>query len=316
MTEKTNKKKMGTTGIILIVLIVIVLALLVVNVFSGKTPIAGALGDRPETEINESMVYTVLTETMEPKNMENYLKFNGDIIAETTVDIYPDTAGKLTKLNVSLGSYVRKGQVIAEVNPSLPGQVFVSSPVLSTITGTITDLPFKVGATVSSTQVPVASVGNLSDLLAVSYISEKDMASVALRQTAGITFAPFKGETFPGTITEVSPVLDRSSRTLEIKISLEKNDSRIKSGMFGSVRLVTENKENVISVSDESLISSAEGIFVYVVANSSIAEQRFVETGLKVDGRTEIISGLTEGEQVVIRGHSMLQNGSAVRLTE
>ncbi|MDA3810084.1 MAG: efflux RND transporter periplasmic adaptor subunit [Spirochaetaceae bacterium] len=316
MTDKRKTKKMKTTGIILIVLIVIVLAFLVINVVGGKTPIAGSPGNRPGIKSEKSMVYTVLTETMEPKNMENYLKFNSDITAETNVDIYPDTAGKLTKLNVSLGSYVRKGQVIAQVDPSLPGQVFVTSNVLSTITGTITDLPFKVGATIASTQVPVASVGNLTDLLAISYISEKDMASVARGQTATITFAPFKGEDFPGTITEISPVLDRNSRTLEIKIALTKKDPRIKSGMFGSVRLVTEKKKNVISVSDESLISSDGGIFVYVVTNGSIAEQCFVETGLKVDGRTEILSGLSEGDQVVIRGHSMLQNGSIVRLTE
>ncbi len=316
MSDNNKKMKMPITGVILVILITIILALLAMNLIGGNAPIAGGPGGKAGAENDETMVYSVLTETLEPEDMENYLKFNGDIIAETTVDIYPDTAGKLTKLNVSLGSYVRKGQVIAEVDPSLPGQVFASSPVKSTITGTVTDLPFKVGATVSSTQIPVASVGNLTDLQVVSYISEKDMASVELGQSAGITFEPYKDETFTGSITEVSPVLDRSSRTLEIKISLEEKDSRIKSGMFGSVRLITENKINVISVPDESLISSSEGTFAYIVVNGSIAEQRFVETGMNIDGSTEITSGLSAGDQIVIRGHSMLQDGSAVRLTE
>jgi len=281
-------------------------------------PSAGGMpgGAVPGGAAEGSTVYTVLAERVTADELKDYLKVNGDVISENSVDIYPDAAGKLTKLDISLGSYVRKGQVIAEVDPSLPGQVYVASPVRSTITGTVTDLPYKVGATIASTSVPVATVGNLADLLLLSYIPEKNMAEIAVGQKAEIQFEPYKGEIFMGTVSEISPVLDRESRTLEIRISLDASDSRIKSGMFGSVRLFTETKTGVLTVSSDSVTDSAKGTFVYVINSENKVEQRFVEEGLTVDGVTEIISGLEEGELIVSRGQSMLQNGSSVKVAE
>ena len=316
MTEK-SKKKPGMTGLVLIILIVVVGALAAFTFMSKNAPIAGGGPGRPGASGGEEdLVYTVLAEEMAPSTMENYLKFNGDVIAETSVDLYPDTSGKLTSLSVSLGSYVKKNQIIAKVDPSTPGQVYVASPVKSTISGTVTDLPFDVGDTISSTQVPVATVGDLSELQVECSLSEKYMADVALGQTAFVSFEPFEGETFSGTVSEISPVLDASSRTLEIKITLSDRDNRIKSGMFGSVKLIIEEKENVLTVPSESVISSSEGNFVYLVGNGNLAEKRFVETGLTIDGRTEITGGLSSGDSLVVRGQSMLKDGSAVRVAE
>lgn len=320
MSDKSKNKKMGLTGIVLIALIVLVLGAIAFSVLGKDAPISGSPGGRPGrpgAEVSEGPVtYSVLVETMAPSTMENYLKFNGDVIAETSVDIYPDTAGKLTKLNVELGDYVRKGQVIAEVDPSLPGQVYVASPVKSTISGIVTDLPHKVGATIATTQVPLATVGDLEHLQLDCFISEKNMASIALGQHAEIGFEPFAGEIYTGSVSEMSPVVDKSSRTMEIKISLDEEDGRVKSGMFGSVRLITEVKENVLSVPSESLIEGNESFFVYVVSSADTAVETMVETGLELDGRVEVTSGLNAGDQVVTRGQSMLQDGSSVKITE
>ncbi|MDA3957672.1 efflux RND transporter periplasmic adaptor subunit [Oceanispirochaeta sp.] len=325
MSEMGKNKKMSEnklTGFILIILITIVLGVLAYSILGG-TPVAATGKGGPagmkgpdKGAQNESLVYTVRSENVSMSTLKNYLKINGDVIAENSVDIYPDAAGKLTKLEISLGSYIRKGQIIAEVDPSLPGQIYIASPVRSTISGTITDLPYKVGATISSTSVPVATVGDLTDLLLVSYIPEKKMAEIALGQKAEIQFEPYGQEIFMGTVSEISPLLDRSSRTLEIRISLDKIDKRIKSGMFGSVRLFTKIRSGVLTISNDSITSSAAGTFVYVIKGDNTVEQRFFETGLTVDSVTEIVSGLTDGEQVVTRGQSMLQNGSSVKVAE
>ncbi|QEN08478.1 efflux RND transporter periplasmic adaptor subunit [Oceanispirochaeta crateris] len=321
MEDIKNKKQARMMGIALIVLIVVVLGAMAFSVFGKDAPISGAPGGpggRPggDSGSEESVTYSVLVETMEPGIMENYLKFNGDVIAETSVDIYPDAAGKLTKLSVSLGDYVRKGQIIAEVDPSLPGQIYVASPVKSTISGIVTDLPYNVGATISTTQVPLATVGDLTNMQLDSFISEKDMASIKLRQRAEIGFAPFPGEVFSGFVSEISPVLNKSSRTMEIKISLENEDGRVKSGMFGSIKLITEKKEDVLTIPSESLIEGDDSRFVYIVSPDNTALQTFVETGLVLDGRVEVLSGLSAGDRVIVRGQTMLQDGSSVRVTE
>ena len=322
MSESKNNsnRKIKTTGLVLIILILVTAGLIFFTMIQKDTPIAGGPGGMPgamggEGE-SESVTYTVKAQTIEPVTMEDYLKFNGDVIAENSVDIYPDTAGKLTSLDVSLGSYVRKGQVIAEVDPSLPGQVYVASPVKSTISGTVTDLPYKVGATISSTTVPVATVGNLTELQLVSYLPEKYMAAVATGQAAEITFEPYGDQIFYGTLIEVSPVLDKTSRTLEIKISLTESGNVIKSGMFGSVRLITEVKDGVFSLPSDCIMDTAAGSFVYVVEQDNTVRQQSVEEGLEVDGMSEIIFGLSEGDIVVTRGLTMLRSGSSIRIAE
>ncbi|MDC7239839.1 MAG: efflux RND transporter periplasmic adaptor subunit [Spirochaetales bacterium] len=334
MNDKSDKRKNTITGVTLILLIVLVLGVLAYSILGGDPPVAsggapsgapaasggapdGAPGAMPGMESGSGdTVYTVLAEETLSTTLKDYLKVNGDVEAGTSVDIYPDAAGKLTKLEISLGSYVRKGQIIAEVDPSIPGQVYVASPVRSTISGTVTDIPYEVGATISSTSVPVATVGDLANLQLVSYIAEKNMAEIELGQKADITFEPYGSEIFIGTVTEISPVLDKDSRTLEVMISLDESDSRIKSGMFGSVKLYTETREDVLVLSSDSIVSAASGIYVYVISGDDTVEQRFIETGLTVDGRTEILSGLSEGDIVVSRGQSMLQDGSSVKVAE
>ncbi len=262
----------------------------------------------------EPIIYSVKTEKIKPVSIENYLKFNGDVIAQNSVNIYPDVAGKLIDLKVSLGSYVRKGQILAYIDPSLPGQVYVASPVKSTISGTITDLPSKVGATISTVTMPIATVGNLKDLQITSYISEKYMASVELGQIAEISFEPYNGKIFYGVITEISPVLDKSSRTLEITISLDESNHLIKSGMFGLVRLITEVKEDILALPAESILNTESNSFVYVVTPDNSVHQQTVKKGFEIDGFVEIVDGLQAGDIVVLQGGSMLREGSLVNV--
>jgi multidrug efflux pump subunit AcrA (membrane-fusion protein) len=309
---KSASKRMG---IVLTVLIVLSAGALIFSLIGKNDSQGGQRGPRGANQSGESMTYSVLAETITPMDMQNYLKFNGDVIAETSVDIYPDVSGKLTKLYVSLGDYVRKGATIAEVDPSLPGQVYSTNPVKSTINGTITDLPHAVGDTISSSQELIATVGDLGVLELDCTISEKYIADIALGQKAEISFEPYPAEVFTGSVVEISPVLDRSSRTLEIKISLNNKNGMVKSGMFGSIKLITEVKQNALTVPEESLLSGNDGSFVYTVSASNSAKMTMVQTGLELDGRVEILDGLFEGDKVIYRGQSMLQDGSSVKIT-
>lgn len=310
MSETNTKHK--KTGIVLTLLIIALAAAVVYSIFFKE---AAPSMMRPG-ESNEEVVYSVNTEELKASTMTDYLEFNGDVIAAKSVSLYPDISGKLASLDVSLGDYVTEGQVIAEIDPSQPGQNYSLNPVTSTIDGTVTDLPFDEGDTISSTTVPIATVGDLKDLELDSFISEKYMSAIKLGQKAEISFISYDDVVFTGTVVEISPVLDSSSRTLEIKISLDENtDNIVKSGMFGAIKLVTETKENVISIPSSSLSSDDNGSYVYVAFNDE-AVLTYVETGLQVDGRIEILSGLKEGDKVITRGQSMIQDGSSINVTE
>ncbi|OQY37711.1 MAG: hypothetical protein B6229_07880 [Spirochaetaceae bacterium 4572_7] len=326
------KKKWSITGIALTILIVIAIAFIVVTMTGktsgtldspggqrgpgGKRGPGGQRGPATSSVVESETIYAVRTEVANSVELKDYIKLNGDIVTSTNIDIYPDTSGKLSKLIVSLGDYVVKGQTIAEIDPSLPGQVYSTSPVISTITGTIIDLPYKVGSTISSTQIPVATVGDLTDLLVQVYVSEKDIAAIKIGLDSIVTFDAYPGIQFHAVITEISPVLNKSSRTMEVKLSIKENDSRIKSGMFASIKLITEVLNNVITVSSVSLTESADEAYLYTIDEQGVAHKQVVETGLAIDGVVEIVSGLNPGDVVVNRGQSMIQDGSSVRISK
>ncbi|MBR6913346.1 MAG: efflux RND transporter periplasmic adaptor subunit, partial [Treponema sp.] len=98
----------------------------------------------------EETVYTVKSQNVERKNLQEYLRLNGTVKAENTISVYPDIGGKLTRVPVTLGTYVKKGQLIAEVDPSSPGSYYSASPVYSPLSGYITSLPLTTGTTVST----------------------------------------------------------------------------------------------------------------------------------------------------------------------
>jgi multidrug efflux pump subunit AcrA (membrane-fusion protein) len=310
MSETNTKHK--KTGIVLMILIAAVAASIIYSFFFKETEKSMMRGEQS----GEIVAYAVNVEEVSESTMTDYLKFNGDVVAAKSVSIYPDISGKLKYLNVSLGDYVTQGQTIAEVDPSQPGQNYSVNPVTSTIDGTITDIAFDVGDTISSTSVPIATVGDLKDLELDCLVSEKYMSSIKLGQTAEITFISYDDVIFTGTVVEISPVLDSSSRTLEFKIALDENiDNIVKSGMFGSVKLITEVREGTISIPSTSLLTDDDGTYVYVASDGE-AVLSYVETGLEIDGRIEILSGLNVGDEVITRGQSMIQNGSAVTVTE
>ncbi|MDR1319352.1 MAG: hypothetical protein LBJ90_06975, partial [Treponema sp.] len=72
-----------------------------------------------------------------PGTIENSVMINGDVLARNQVSILPTVAGKLVEALYSVGDRVNRGDVVAMVDPSRPGEVYSWSPVVSTISGTV-----------------------------------------------------------------------------------------------------------------------------------------------------------------------------------
>ena len=119
-------------------------------------------------ECNESQIPL----NHELKLIKDYIELNGDVKAKVETTLFPDAMGKLVNIRVNIGDFVRKNQIIAEIDPSKPGMNFALSPVKTTITGTVTSLPIEIGSTVTL-QTAIAKVGQLNELEIVTYISEK-----------------------------------------------------------------------------------------------------------------------------------------------
>ena len=326
---------MGTKKVGKIVVLLLLAALLGIGIYFGLErfgsenngkAIAGAEGPAGDTE--QETVFAVSTTKAVQGQIKDYIDVNGDVVTKTRVDTYPDTAGKLSGLYVEVGDRVRKDQVIAEVDPSRPGMQFSASPVKAPISGMITSLPVQVGSTVSQ-QMTVAQVSKMDDLELRVHVAERFISKMQVGLSAEIKFEAYPSREFTGRVREISPVVDPVSRTLELKISISDGADILKAGMFGEVKIVTEEKSNVVKIPSDSLVRRFGDDFVFVVnrdaaANEDaddsdilgVAERRRVSAGIEIDQKLEVQSGLEPGEEVVYRGQTLLEDGSKVRVVE
>jgi len=275
---------------------------------TAKTPSGTAMAGAPAG----GPAIAVETIPVIRKDVSQYIRVNGDVILDNQVEIYSDTNGRLVSSPIVLGDKVKENQLIARVDPSLPGQNYSISSVRSTIAGTVLSLPLQVGDKVT-TQTPLAVIGNMNDMMIQTYIPEKYIAGLVPGLLAEVSFDAIPGETFTARVSQISPLMDATTRTLLIKLKLEKGDSRIRPGMFASMKLITKESKKTLSIPSQALLSYYGDPSVYVVGSDNHAERRIVKTGLSTDVEVEITEGLSEGELVITQGQSKLTDGTSVR---
>jgi multidrug efflux pump subunit AcrA (membrane-fusion protein) len=251
--------------------------------------------------------------------INDFIELNGDIKAKDEVDLYPDVAGKfISKSDVNLGKSVNRNQVIGYVDPSKPGMDYRPSPVRSTISGVITSLPIKNGATVSP-QTSVAKVGKIEDLEVISYISEKYVSKMKQGLAAIVKTQAYPNIKLDAYIKELSPVIDPVTRMMEVKLSFKEKNEILKPGMFGEIKIITEKKDNIVKIPVDCMVKRFGAYYVYVVHkdkenNEAYVEQRKVTYGIQIEDKVEITEGLKPGEEIVLSGQSLLEDKAKVKI--
>ena len=266
-----------------------------------------------------SQVFAVNTTKAVAGELIDYIELNGDVLTKSTVDIYPDTFGKVSKLLINVGDRIEKDQVIAEIDPSRPGMIFVPSPVKSPIAGTVSNIPVYVGSTITQ-GILIARVTTTDNLEIRTEVAERFIGKMRIGLEALVSFEAFPGEIFRGSVTELSPLVDPASRSLEIKVRLNRLDPRIRPGMFAALKIITERKWGIVKIPVDCLVRRYGGTFVFVVKDDPAAstgkrvERRQVTAGVQIDEKLEIVKGLRPGEVIVIMGQSLLEDNSVVRI--
>ncbi len=270
-----------------------------------------------ETASEAEQTFVVGTMITKAGNFDDYLEFGGDIASVNSVYVMPDQAGKVTNVLVSVGDIVSKGQTIAYVNPLRAGAVYNDSPVKSPISGRITSLPVTIGSTVSQSS-SIANVARTDDLEVRINIAERFVSRISDKQKATITFDAYPNVEFPATVFEISPVLDTSSRTMSVKLHFDNKDPRIKVGMYGRVKLVTDSVKDAIVVPSNAVVVREQKNYLFVVQphsdEMSTVKLVPIAAGISVDNKTEISDGVKAGDEIVIKGMSLLNDGSKVKI--
>lgn len=180
----------------------------------------------------------------------------------------------------------------------------------ATAGGTLTELNITVGEEILYTET-VASISDAQNIIFEAEIDETDVGKVLLEQKAIITLDAFPEEEIKSTVFTIGLIgitTSTEATAFEIKFSLPENE-KYRIGMNGDISIIIEEKENVLAVPIEAVV---EDNHVWIKTDGRYVKKE-VKVGLESDFEIEIISGVSEGQQVVIDGFSEIEKKSILQ---
>jgi membrane fusion protein, heavy metal efflux system len=146
------------------------------------------------------------------------------------------------------------------------------------------------------------SIADLSRVWVQAEVYEKDLGRIRSGQTANVTVDTYPDKPFPAKVTYISDVLDPQTRTAKVRCEVENPDTRLKLDMFANVALPTTFKLDALAIPEGAVQQINGRTMVFVRVGETAFEPREIKTGKTVDGLTEVASGLSKGDPVVVQG--------------
>ena len=198
------------------------------------------------------------------------------------------------------------------MSPSLVASVEQSGRVRNVVTvstptgGAIKALGVRNGMTVSAGQT-LAEVNGLSRVWLNVAVPEAQAGEVRLGQSVAARLAAYPGETFSGRVTAILPQAEAATRTLTARVELPSSRGKLRPGMFATAEFGGLARPALL-VPSEAVIRTGRRTLVMVSRPGGKYLPAEVRVGREANGRTEVLGGLADGEQVVASGQFLLDS--------
>ena len=291
--ETRGSKGSKAVTFILLLICIVLTAAVIYKMFSAADAVTvqAAKDDTFSTTVNVSAAeasYGVFSKTS---------RLNGEISREgNDITVLPDitSSGTVTEILVKEGDS-------AYIDPSRPGQSYLPSPVISKASGIVSDLMVSVGETVSAS-TPIVTLTNNDDLIITAAVPEKFLGSLRPGMSAEFESVAYPGRIYTGTLTYISPTLDRATRSADIKIEITGLKAGLMDGMYVKLSLETEHIDNAMMIPSSALSTYLGEDVVYKIVDG-VAKRQPVTIGSQNDESTVVFAGLEEGDLVVTAGN-------------
>ena len=184
--------------------------------------------------------------------------------------------------------------------------------IVAPIDGIVLSRDVEVGDAVSSILVMgssatlVMTIGDTREVYVKGKVDESDIAKVYLGQPARIRVESFRDKTFQGKVTKISPmgVEKDNVTTFEVRVSINNPGGELKAMMTANAEMILEEHKNVLNVPESSLIydqNKSASVEIPDAKSKDGKRKVPVQAGISNGAKTEILSGLNEGQQVVLQ---------------
>ncbi len=229
----------------------------------------------------------------------------GTISAQAEVTLYSKVAGKLVKNLVEMNDMVNPSQLVALVDRDEVGYNYNQYEVKSNAKGTIAKVFLNPGAVISP-NTPLYLVVDVDVVKAIVAVPEAQIRFVPIGHPAIVTAQAYPDLHLAAKVTNLSPVANPASRTVDVEISVANPKHLLKPGMFIQAELVLQR--HAAMVVPLAAVTEREGKKVVFTAQDSLALMKTVTTGMATRDSVEITGGLQMTDRVVVTGTQLLND--------
>lgn len=183
----------------------------------------------------------------------------------------------------------------------------------SPISGVITARNYDRGDLYSMGQ-PIFTVQQITPVKLLVGISETDYTKVSKGDKVTVTADAFPGKEFVGSVIRLYPVMDATTHTFNVEVQIRNENRELRPGMYARV-MVNFGSNNSIVLPDAAIVKQQGSgqRFVYVLDGDTVNLSE-VTLGNHFDDKYEVLSGVEEGQQVVVKGQAALKSGIRVEV--
>jgi RND family efflux transporter MFP subunit len=190
----------------------------------------------------------------------------------------------------------------------------IVAPFAGVITNRYADTGALVAAGTSSSAqaIPVVRLAQTSKLRLVLPIPESVAAQIHLGDPVKVHVQASDQE-IEGRVSRFADSLDRQTRTMETEIDFDNREGRLIPGMYTETRVSLREKKNALTIPVEAVSRNGDEATVLAVDAENVVEERKVQLGVEDSTRIEVLSGLSEGDRVIIGNRSEYHNGEKIK---
>lgn len=224
---------------------------------------------------------------------------------ELTVNVTNEKSTSVSKANVDS----------AKAALDIASNNLANTTITAPISGYISAKNLTKGQLVSP-GVEIFTIKNTHNVEVEFSVTESVISSVKVGTPAIISVKSAGIDNIAGTVTSLNQTKDAMTGLYSVKVSIDNSNNAIKVGMFADVSLTLDSISGALTIPLDAVIQDGDSAYVYV-ANGTTAIKRDIVTGVSDGENTEVISGLSAGEQIVVKGKDYLsEKNNLINITQ
>jgi Cu(I)/Ag(I) efflux system membrane fusion protein len=217
--------------------------------------------------------------------------------------------GRISSTAKRLNSLGVQDKVLVQIRKAK--QPLQNLPFYSTVGGIISALNIKNGTYVKP-GMQIAEIQDYSSVWINVNVAEKDLRFLEKNMVAEVRFPNISNNAQRAHIDYIYPTIDSASRTGKVRLVLANPDGVFRPGSYTDVTFETISVKR-LAIPSEAILRSSDGDYVVIALSEGRFQSRKIKTGIRNKGRTQILAGINEGEEIVVSSQFLIDSESSLR---